>query len=271
MLSLKRPVSKEDEDRRLRSILKKPHFASCAALWKQAYDDYRKMKGNPWLINSASFSSTTKARQIALYETRKNGGPLKRIRQTPDLLCCPMCGSPSIGTLDHYLPKEDYPEFSVLPSNLLPACSLCNSGAKGRTYKGALSGERFIHPYFDKLGDGPIWKVNVQQPYAAATFNPVPVTPLSSKHALMMLFHLREIFGPTFHTQMGTYWSGLPTVVASHIQEFNLSFSQALAIEEKWSSQTLGLNGWRTALIRGIKADPAAEAYLDNEVSKLNH
>lgn len=40
---------------------------------------------------------------------------------------CPFCGG--IGrprNLDHYLPKAHYPQFSVLPLNLVPSCRDCN-------------------------------------------------------------------------------------------------------------------------------------------------
>lgn len=63
---------------------------------------------------------------------------------------CPFCGG--IGTpanLDHFLPKEHFPEFSVLPFNLVPACRDCNMGAKGARYA-TDELEQAIHPYADK-------------------------------------------------------------------------------------------------------------------------
>lgn len=40
---------------------------------------------------------------------------------------CPYCLISEPKTIDHYLPKELYPEFSVLPCNLIPCCPTCNS------------------------------------------------------------------------------------------------------------------------------------------------
>lgn len=40
---------------------------------------------------------------------------------------CQNCSIDSIGTLDHVIPKEEFPEFSVNPLNLFPCCSKCNS------------------------------------------------------------------------------------------------------------------------------------------------
>lgn len=39
---------------------------------------------------------------------------------------CPYCGIGPAGTHDHALPKECYPEFSVLAQNLVPCCGDCN-------------------------------------------------------------------------------------------------------------------------------------------------
>ncbi|PHC48198.1 HNH endonuclease [Bacillus toyonensis] len=61
---------------------------------------------------------------------------------------CPYCGLNSPGTFDHYLPKEDYPDFAVLALNLIPCCEKCNS-IKGDRWK-AKNGDRlFINYYFD--------------------------------------------------------------------------------------------------------------------------
>ena len=47
------------------------------------------------------------------------GDLLKRI----SVARCPFCGISESSTLDHYLPKEQYPEFSVFPKNLVPSCA----------------------------------------------------------------------------------------------------------------------------------------------------
>lgn len=39
---------------------------------------------------------------------------------------CPLCGEREATTLDHYLPRSTYPEFAVLPLNLVPCCRECN-------------------------------------------------------------------------------------------------------------------------------------------------
>ncbi|MCL6744185.1 HNH endonuclease signature motif containing protein [Kosakonia sp. R1.Fl] len=62
---------------------------------------------------------------------------------------CPFCGG--IGrprNLDHYLPKAHYPQFSILPINLVPACRDCNMDGKGEAFA-KNEAEQIIHPYLD--------------------------------------------------------------------------------------------------------------------------
>lgn len=62
---------------------------------------------------------------------------------------CPFCGG--VGTpanLDHFLPKAEFPQFSILPLNLVPACRDCNMGSKKVAYAKTAETQT-IHPYLD--------------------------------------------------------------------------------------------------------------------------
>lgn len=62
---------------------------------------------------------------------------------------CPFCGG--IGrprNLDHYLPKAYYPQFSVLPENLVPSCRDCNMDGKGENFA-TCEQEQALQPYLD--------------------------------------------------------------------------------------------------------------------------
>ncbi|NLB11396.1 HNH endonuclease [bacterium] len=64
---------------------------------------------------------------------------------------CPFCGGIGVpSNLDHYLPqaKGRFPQFSILPLNLIPACRDCNMGAKGSGFASS-KGEQILHPYLD--------------------------------------------------------------------------------------------------------------------------
>ncbi|MFD2642770.1 HNH endonuclease [Pseudomonas japonica] len=62
---------------------------------------------------------------------------------------CPLCGGVGQArTIDHYLPKANYPQFSVLPYNLIPACRDCNSDKKNPIITEAK--KQHFHPYYDQ-------------------------------------------------------------------------------------------------------------------------
>lgn len=62
---------------------------------------------------------------------------------------CPFCGG--IGrprNLDHYLPKAHFPQFSVLPVNLVPSCRDCNMDGKGEDFA-TTEEAQVLQPYLD--------------------------------------------------------------------------------------------------------------------------
>lgn len=60
---------------------------------------------------------------------------------------CPYCGLGQASTLDHFLPKTSYPQYSVTPINLIPACKDCNTGKSA--FSATIADEQCLHPYFD--------------------------------------------------------------------------------------------------------------------------
>lgn len=66
---------------------------------------------------------------------------------------CPFCGISESSTLDHYLPKEQYPEFSVFPKNLVPSCAVCNMRKRDRILDEETNVRMFLHPCYDSIPD----------------------------------------------------------------------------------------------------------------------
>lgn len=62
---------------------------------------------------------------------------------------CPFCGGiGSTRNLDHFLPKANYPQFSILPINLVPCCRDCNMDGKAQSYANNAE-DQIIQPYSD--------------------------------------------------------------------------------------------------------------------------
>lgn len=79
--------------------------------------------------------------------TEMRGSILKRI----SVARCPFCGISESSTLDHYLPKEQYPEFSVFSPNLVPCCSPCNTRKRDKILDDNTDVRLFVHPHFDQI------------------------------------------------------------------------------------------------------------------------
>ncbi len=108
---------------------------------------------------------------------------------------CPYCAglSSDVDTLDHYLPKSSYPRFSVLPANLIPACSACNK--KMLASSSAFEGEQFIHPYSDhsRFFDNQWLFAEYSLDRAEVTFFVKPPTDWSETDKARVNYHFKEL------------------------------------------------------------------------------
>ncbi|MDO3424038.1 HNH endonuclease [Chryseobacterium sp. APV1] len=139
----------KDPDYKRRISLLKPNIGKC-------YDVYNKnFKNNTLLIvKSFGYVNPQKDDLIKLYsyrnskiqELKKNVTTTKYNRL---INTCQNCTINEAKTLDHILPKDDFPEFSVHPQNLFPSCSVCNGHKSTNWVK---SGKPlFLNLYLDPL------------------------------------------------------------------------------------------------------------------------
>ncbi len=100
-----------------------------------------------------SVGAVTKLELKGLYETHlsaTNGAAraiYDRIRNSAPNNRCPLCGVGNVAHCDHHLPKARYPDLSILPVNLVPACHFCND--KKRAKYPTSAGQQTFHPYYD--------------------------------------------------------------------------------------------------------------------------
>lgn len=132
-----------------RGLVSYPHLQAELTEFLNRYIEYHAENGNPWNFDSLFISQELKTALQTHYKTPPN--ILKVINDmrkfgSPDV--CPMCGSFGTGTLDHFLPQEHYPWFSIYTRNLVPACK-CNT-LKGTLAIGTNTSERLLHPYYDE-------------------------------------------------------------------------------------------------------------------------
>lgn len=177
--------------------------------FRSQYKDYINYGGNPWYITALPISSDFRKSLIRHYE----GAPDERLEFIDDFrrklspTVCPMCGGFGNGTLDHYLPKADYPEYSFLSKNLVPACN-CNS-LRGTSVIGKASPERAIHPYFDDFLDQRLYQSSFEGSFESPR---ISIEVLDSDHPVVGLlqFHLDEVIkNDATQGWFEKYWSDL--------------------------------------------------------------
>jgi hypothetical protein len=74
---------------------------------------------------------------------------------------CPFCSHGVVKSLDHYLPKRQYPILAVVPVNLVPSCMDCNKRKLATAPRSAE--ECLLHPYYDDVENDTWLNATVQQ------------------------------------------------------------------------------------------------------------
>ena len=176
------------------------------------------------------------------------------------LLSCPMCGGKGPRTIDHYLPKDWYPEFAVLSYNLVPSCGTCNS--KRGSYNRPQQPHPVLHPYFDvdifslltidiDLG------ITMGVPEFTLMFNAYAFSPANQ---LRVAAHIRTCIDmKAFRSKCYGFMTEYRLAEKHNDPNYlNLYLSMRLDILERGGNQ----NCWESALIRGMKLKPAVAAQI---------
>ena len=228
------------------------------------YAYYIRNNGNPWkIVKSILISQDCKSKLQDRYDYQLKDTLtfIEEIRNkiSPDV--CPMCGSYSTGTVDHYLPQSQYKEFSVLSSNLIPAC-LCNT-KRGTSVKGANQNERPIHPYYDNLGGNLLYIATFQGSFEAPSIE-LKVNFISQKYRPVLDYHLEHIILRTnILDWMIKQWGKLLNVgygiLKPYIQGNSINSTQLIqAIELMLNSRNINYgtkNHWESFFYEGLIND----------------
>ncbi len=99
------------------------------------------------VVSTAEMTNVYKLRMV---KKDAPGRPVyDRLMAAPTHGRCPLCGQRTVSTLDHHLPKAEYPALVVVPINLIPACSDCNKAKADAIPQ--TEDEQTLHPYFDDV------------------------------------------------------------------------------------------------------------------------
>ncbi|MFH9553310.1 HNH endonuclease [Streptomyces sp. NPDC017435] len=165
---------------------------------------------------------------------------------------CALCGHGAADTLDHQLPKDSFPLLSVVPINLVPACSRCNHQKKEHAPTHA--GDQTLHPYFDGDVHDHLWLFAqvTGSPKPSIIFHVDPPADMPPAFAARARHHfatlqLSELYNSQIGNELRSLGMGLarhplpPAELREHLQEI---------AEIKTAVE--GRNSWKAALYRGL-------------------
>jgi len=127
------------------------YFSMIASLLSIKYNDYSNIISSHLVRPPVSDLSVHAKLLVDYYENAPStlNRLLKNRRNEHELSECPYCGYPfSPDTLDHFVPKDDWPEFTIYPNNLVPQCRGCAPIKSAKYYCGTNNAALFIHPIF---------------------------------------------------------------------------------------------------------------------------
>ncbi|MCT4625692.1 hypothetical protein [Halodesulfovibrio sp.] len=192
-------------------------------------------------------------------------------KSSPD--SCPMCGSFHSSTLDHLLPKENYPLWSIYSKNLVPACQ-CNS-KRGETLLGnRTKGERVLHPYFDECLSLRIitCEITSNDQYKTVEIK-LKVLPIAHENQNAFEFHLKEIVCKSglvewlknkwgkLYRKPSAYFHGIKGKQFDNVENFKTFINDY----REWTDENHGgKNNWDSILITGILSSDDIIEWLFN-------
>lgn len=174
---------------------------------------------------------------------------------------CPFCGGVGhSSTVDHYLPKANFPQYSVFPDNLAPCCRDCNT-EKGNTFVASVE-HHTLHPFFeDDHFYNEVWvsanvipKATPKDPILFEYF----VTPpdhwsLADKQRVITHFNEYDL-AKRFGLQAGVGVNEPVGLRKNYFKGFSTDEFKKL-LEINANNTDLLLNGWIRAMYRALASD----------------
>jgi hypothetical protein len=161
---------------------------------------------------------------------------------------CPLCGVGGVSSLDHHLPKAEFPTLAVVPTNLVPACGDCQAAKKSYYPKSA--DQHTLHPYFDDY-DSVKWlkaKINQSEPLSFEFFAdpgaPVSAVVLARFNTHLRVFKLLKLYASNAGSELSGAQGQLHRLLvnggAGAVRD------HCLEVADSWAR--VSLNSWRSAM-----------------------
>jgi 5-methylcytosine-specific restriction endonuclease McrA len=229
----------------------------------RAYTAYRKRKGTN-AIQPLKLKAPLPDDLSKLYSGRtiKHGLDwIDSIATTTKYGYCPMCGAETHKTVEHFLPRKPWAEFSIFSLNLVPSCGTCN-GKRGNRANKPNRVPRLYHPYFDAaILKKRLHITSIEPPYSAPVYAPKAAPRHSHAVRKKIENHLTLNIDMDVYVQFCTNrWADVqleakraPTLAALSVRLKTLS-ADSIALT--------GINSWRSAFFAGLTGRASVAKWL---------
>ncbi len=184
-----------------------------------------------------------KAPGRTLYDQLKNAAPNG---------ICPLCGQRTVSTLDHFLPKTDFPSLVVVPLNLIPACSDCNKAKLDKIPSRKC--EQTLHPYYDDVTrEQWLFAEVVETTPGAIRFYALDVDVYGEVLNERIKFHFREMgLGSLYVSNANSTVTEIQFRLNSLHKKGGKDAVKAYLEEEEESRRNNHVNSWNTAAYQAM-------------------
>jgi len=176
------------------------------------------------------------------------------LKAAPQNDICPLCAQRTVSTLDHYLAQSLHANLTIVPLNLIPACSECNKSKLD--HQPADAGDQSFHPYYDNFDDGKWLEAEVMQGSPAALrFHVVHPPGWSAIKALRAQNHFISLkLGPLYASHAGVELANMRFSLARISQRGGTADIRAFLDDRAASAQHVAQNSWQRATFEALSA-----------------
>ncbi|MFD1328854.1 hypothetical protein [Mycoplana ramosa] len=243
------------------------YFTGIAGEWRSRVQAYLNAGGSPAVVPPWPAANVRKKSFLNLYLSPKEGAAQRLILddlRDHDLTACPACGEAGRpNTLDHYLPKTEYPHFCVTPHNLFPMCDACQK-EKGIKTGDHADSRFFLHPYFDVFIAEQVLQLTIQAPFTAPLFDLLPAPGLTPVQERLVGCHLRELAIVPRYTRFFREQFRRLLRLVSKMRASGQDVRASLELF-KTNAEDLTPNSWEHIFYDAVLSNPDFLEFLENE------
>lgn len=202
----------------------------------------------------------TKDEMVAVYDSRMvpKDSPGRQIYDeiltAPAQGLCPLCGQRDVSTLDHHLPKTQFPALAVVPVNLVPSCSECNKvklDVVPQTQE-----EQTFHPYYDDVENDRWLEASVvERRPAALIFEVRPPASWGTVKSSRAVNHFGVFkLGRLYASQAATQLLNMRHFLIGLHRDAGTEGVRQHLVEMSISCEVVNLNSWQSATYRALSS-----------------